>query len=54
MDRVKEPSTWAGFAALLALFKPELADALPALLDSAGLVAGSIAASVAIFRRERG
>jgi hypothetical protein len=50
--RLAEPSTWAGFAALAAIFAPTIADQVPAALAGAGTIAGTIAGIVAIVRGE--
>lgn len=52
VERLREPSTWAGLAALVALFQPGMGEALPALTDHIGQVLGGVFALAAIVRRE--
>jgi len=54
MDRLHEPSTAAGLAALVALFAPDLAGAVPELVLQVGTILGGLAAVFAIFMKEAG
>lgn len=53
MDRLKEPSTAAGLAALVALISPQLAGVVPELVAHLATIAGGLAGLIAIFKRER-
>lgn len=54
LARLREPSTWAGLAALVAIWRPEVAQVVPALGDSLGSLAASVLGVVAAVKRDPG
>lgn len=52
--RLREPSTWAGVAALAAIWRPELGEAIPALGTTLATAAASILGLVAIAKKDPG
>ncbi|ENC6709563.1 hypothetical protein ABKY54_004169 [Vibrio harveyi] len=52
LDRLSEPSTWAGIATLLVLFNVIDVDSASQFSDSAVQVFGGVAAIAAIFLKE--
>ena len=54
LKRLAEPSTWAGLAALGAVFSPKLAQFIPEIGEALALLAVTISGIIAVVREEKG
>lgn len=54
IERIQEPSTWAGLAVLVAVASPALAESVPAIGEAVGGIIAGVLAIIAIFRKDPG